>query len=313
MKPKEHFKKQNNMNKEKIFKSITDKMYNTFVAKNSDYGNSFEKSLDKRGLIAALMRMEDKLNRLDSLNESKSQKVKDESIEDTLLDLAVYSVLTLVYLIGKREDTVSPECNEFDLENYTPKGDLKGFPKEIIARMLDYQVEQGYLRNTRAFEKYKAVKYGGFEWSETKEGWEFWNEVINNKNFDYFFERYPKEQFFPKLQGQPKPPICPEGVKSLKEIWYTSGIAIKPGDVYFYDLSSARFDKPFMTAKVQMVTGPILRGSIICEANWDFSDTYKHVVNGKPEQPSTEVKKVSPDKAEIRIFNGYIVDPIIDD
>ena len=31
------------MNKEKIFKSITDKMYNTFVAKNSDYGNSFEK------------------------------------------------------------------------------------------------------------------------------------------------------------------------------------------------------------------------------------------------------------------------------
>ena len=74
MKPIEHFKKQNNMNKNEIFKGITDKMYNTFVAKNSDYGNSFEKSLDKRGLIAALMRMEDKLNRLDSLNESKTKR-----------------------------------------------------------------------------------------------------------------------------------------------------------------------------------------------------------------------------------------------
>ena len=31
---------------------------------------------------------------------------------------------------------------KFDLENYIPKGDLEGFPKEIIARMLDYIGEQ---------------------------------------------------------------------------------------------------------------------------------------------------------------------------
>ena len=195
MKPIEHFKKQNNMNKNEIFKGITDKMYNTFVAKNSDYGNSFEKSLDKRGLIAALMRMEDKLNRLDSLNESKSQKVKDESIEDTLLDLAVYSVLTLVYLIGKKEDTVSPEGKEFDLENYTPKGDLKDFPKEIIARMLELQEEQCNPRDVTIFERHKTAgePTKGFVWSKTKEGYDFWNTVIRYKNFALFFEKYPKK------------------------------------------------------------------------------------------------------------------------
>ena len=59
-----------------------------------------------------------------------------------------------------------------ELENYTPKGDLKGFPKEIIARMLDYQEEQGNLRDVSVFERDRKEGHyvGGFEWNETKEG-----------------------------------------------------------------------------------------------------------------------------------------------
>ena len=80
-----------------VFKGITKDMTDTFCKKNHDYGNSFFESLDKRGLVAALVRMEDKMNRLNSL-ESNEAMVKDEAIEDTLLDLANYSIMTAMWL-----------------------------------------------------------------------------------------------------------------------------------------------------------------------------------------------------------------------
>lgn len=81
----------------KVFKEATDSMADTFAKKNHDYGNSFFESLDKRGLVAALVRMEDKMNRLDSLSKHEAQ-VADESMIDTLLDLANYSIMTSMWL-----------------------------------------------------------------------------------------------------------------------------------------------------------------------------------------------------------------------
>ena len=83
-----------------------------------------------------------------------------------------------------------------ELKNYTPKGDLEGFPKEIIARMLECQEEQGNKRNVSIFEKrVVAGRFNdGFSWDKTQEGGFFWHKVINNKDFDFFFERrYPKK------------------------------------------------------------------------------------------------------------------------
>lgn len=82
------------------FKNILDKMNGIYTRKNNDYGNSFDKSLDEFGILAAIIRMEDKLNRLKSLLNNE-QKVKDESFEDTLIDLANYSVMTCLYLKNK--------------------------------------------------------------------------------------------------------------------------------------------------------------------------------------------------------------------
>ena len=79
------------------FRHITFDMTKTYISKNHDYGNSFDKSLDKFGMIASLVRMEDKMNRLLSLVD-KSAKVKDESIKDTLLDLANYCIMTAMWL-----------------------------------------------------------------------------------------------------------------------------------------------------------------------------------------------------------------------
>lgn len=68
-----------------------------FVKKNTDYGNSFEESLEKHGLIAAIVRMEDKLSRLNTLSKNEAL-VKDESIIDTLKDLSNYALMTAVWL-----------------------------------------------------------------------------------------------------------------------------------------------------------------------------------------------------------------------
>ena len=68
-----------------------------FVKKNTDYGNSFEESLDKHGLIAAIVRMEDKMSRLNTLSKQEAL-VSDESIIDTLKDLSNYALMSAVWL-----------------------------------------------------------------------------------------------------------------------------------------------------------------------------------------------------------------------
>lgn len=84
------------------FMDITTDMAKTYAAKNHDYGNSFEQSCNKFGIIAAIVRMGDKMNRLESLAVKKAE-VKDESIKDTLLDLANYAIMTVMWLDNKNK------------------------------------------------------------------------------------------------------------------------------------------------------------------------------------------------------------------
>lgn len=83
-------------------KNILDGIHDTYVRKNNDYGNSFTKSFDKYGITAAMVRMEDKWNRLESLASGKKQMVNDESIKDTLLDLANYCIMTVMELENRQ-------------------------------------------------------------------------------------------------------------------------------------------------------------------------------------------------------------------
>lgn len=86
----------------KTFKDILNKMYEIYEKKNADYGNSFAKSYDEFGLVSPVIRLSDKVERLKTLCNKEAQ-VKDESIIDTLIDIAVYAVLTVLE-IKKRED-----------------------------------------------------------------------------------------------------------------------------------------------------------------------------------------------------------------
>ena len=80
------------------FEAITKEMVNLYDKKNKDYGDSFSKSLSKYGSIAALTRISDKFNRLESLILKGSSEVTNEKLEDTLIDLASYCVMTKMWL-----------------------------------------------------------------------------------------------------------------------------------------------------------------------------------------------------------------------
>jgi len=67
-----------------------------YAKKNHDYGNSFDKGMETIGLAYGIGRIYDKVNRLVTLTKAK-QAVTDESIDDTLKDLACYSIMMLAY------------------------------------------------------------------------------------------------------------------------------------------------------------------------------------------------------------------------
>lgn len=81
----------------KAFRAITNKMCNTFEAKNTDYGNSFHKLFEECGMTYAYGHMAEKLERINSLRKDKA-KVKGESMKDSLFDLANYAILTIMEL-----------------------------------------------------------------------------------------------------------------------------------------------------------------------------------------------------------------------
>ena len=85
------------------FASIVKEMTELYAKKNHDYGNSFDESCDKIGIGYPLGRLLDKMNRLIACMGKEDKMQINESIEDTLKDLACYSVMTLSYLKRKRQ------------------------------------------------------------------------------------------------------------------------------------------------------------------------------------------------------------------
>lgn len=81
-------------------KDICKELNDIYARKNHDYGNSFGETFDKLGVVSAVTRISDKYNRLVSLSmlPESERKVKDESITDTLIDMANYCIMTIIEL-----------------------------------------------------------------------------------------------------------------------------------------------------------------------------------------------------------------------
>lgn len=69
-----------------------------YERKNQGYGDSFHKTFQEYGLVMPCIRLEDKLSRLKSLALGGARQVRDESIRDTLMDLANYALMTVMEL-----------------------------------------------------------------------------------------------------------------------------------------------------------------------------------------------------------------------
>ena len=127
------------MDKITLHKEIIDNIHTMYKDKNEDYGDSFDKSLDKFGLLSSLIRLTDKMNRFEQLIGGES-KVTSESIDDTLLDMANYAIMTVMWR----------RINDSRVQKYTP-------------------IDDNFYDNVALYEDYGLIS--------TSEAQEFWEDM----------------------------------------------------------------------------------------------------------------------------------------
>ena len=89
------------MNKPDRHQLLCMELNDLYRKKNADYGDSFHETFVEEGTAAARIRIGDKFRRFKKLTKPDAQqKVKDESIRDTLIDLANYAIMTILELDG---------------------------------------------------------------------------------------------------------------------------------------------------------------------------------------------------------------------
>ena len=88
----------------KRHKEIVEELNRVYEQKNTDYGDSFAESVREFGIVAALTRISDKYNRFKRLALGNRNLVGDESIRDTLLDMANYCIMLSMILEEEQEE-----------------------------------------------------------------------------------------------------------------------------------------------------------------------------------------------------------------
>lgn len=143
---------------ENKFESICNELVTLQKAKNADYGDSFSKSVKEFGLTAALIPITNKVNRLKQLLQSDSAQVKDESIDDTLKDLACYAIMTL----AEREN------------NHITVGNILSAETSSEVKYKDVNITEQRVKYFKINNDIEKVYYSG-DWDDSK--------------LDYYIER----------------------------------------------------------------------------------------------------------------------------
>lgn len=85
-----------NVNKYDRHMEICKFLNELYENKNIAYGDAFGKTFQELGIISAVTRMSDKFNRIKALTTGAKNDVKDESLKDSLYDLANYCIMTII-------------------------------------------------------------------------------------------------------------------------------------------------------------------------------------------------------------------------
>ena len=123
------------MNNVKYHEKLCKELNDLYAKKNRDYGDSFHETYLEEGLAMSRIRLSDKLARFKKLSHKRDYDgaVKDESIRDTLIDLANYALMTVMELdldldTRKQEDSIEPypffNKRFLDIDPHVPLNDI---------------------------------------------------------------------------------------------------------------------------------------------------------------------------------------------
>ena len=134
------------------FRDIQDKLVNIYAKKNHDYGDSFNEGCNELGVGYAFSRIFDKTKRFQTLakgimNNNLSIEVQDETIEDTIMDLANYCMMYLAWR-DKHVSIEEVEAKQSDIQ-LPSTGELKSNknPIDIIEPVEEYHKIGAELHN----------------------------------------------------------------------------------------------------------------------------------------------------------------------
>ena len=126
------------MNRLGIYQYILSNLEDTYKRKNSDYGNSVGDTYEKFGDISFLTRITDKYNRILSLaDKGECGEVKDEALEDTILDLANYCLLWLVEREHDAQEKDVKLTKDVQLETSRPVSNYNNVNTEVMDKVQD--------------------------------------------------------------------------------------------------------------------------------------------------------------------------------
>lgn len=84
------------MGKIERHKQICDEINVLYAKKNHDYGESFHQTFVEEGLVMSRIRLGDKFSRFKTLSKNAERQVKNETLRDTLIDMANYAIMTIL-------------------------------------------------------------------------------------------------------------------------------------------------------------------------------------------------------------------------
>lgn len=82
------------------FQHVAQQMIDLQDKKNKDYGNAYFENLDEENLAAARIAIGNKWRRFNNLSKQDKAEI-DEKLEDTLIDLAAYALMTAQWIKNK--------------------------------------------------------------------------------------------------------------------------------------------------------------------------------------------------------------------
>lgn len=95
----------NQEEKNELFQKHADKIATILANKNEDYGDSFYDVFKEFGDLSVLIRLTDKMGRMESLVKGLEPLVENEPLEDVYRDMAGYCILALVSIERLKNQT----------------------------------------------------------------------------------------------------------------------------------------------------------------------------------------------------------------